>query len=108
MPKFIMDGTKILIMIVENLHFLRSLNYLAMSLNSMPKSFDLTCKKGYYPHFFNTANILDYVGPHTEPKFYGADFMSGDERGQFSAWFEGLRTKFLKIGRKCWRTARTT
>ena len=59
-PQLIMDGTKILSMIVENLYFLDSLNFLPMSLKSMPKLFDLTCKKGYYPHFFNTANNLDY------------------------------------------------
>jgi hypothetical protein len=68
-PNLIMDGTKILSMVVENLHFLDSLNYLPMCLKSMPKSFDLTCKKGYYPHIFNTANNLDYVGPHPETKF---------------------------------------
>jgi hypothetical protein len=62
-PQLIMDGTKILSMIVENLHFLDSLNFLPMSLKSMPKSFDLTCKKGYYPQFFNTAKNLEYMGP---------------------------------------------
>ena len=31
-----MDGTKILSMVVENLHFLDSLNYLRMSLKSRP------------------------------------------------------------------------
>ena len=87
MPKLIMDGTQILSMVVENLHFLNSINYLPMSLKSMPKSFDFTCKKGYYPHFFNTANNLDYVGPYPEPKFYGSDFMSREERTQFSAWY---------------------
>jgi hypothetical protein len=46
-----------------------------MSLKSMPKPFDLTCKKGYYPHFFNTAKNLDYVGPYPEPVFYGADYV---------------------------------
>jgi hypothetical protein len=40
--QLIMDGTKILSMIVENLHFLYSLNFLPMSLKIMPKSFDLT------------------------------------------------------------------
>jgi len=48
----------------------------------------ITCKKGYYPHFFNTANNLDYVGPYPEPKYYGPVFMSGDERTQFLAWYE--------------------
>jgi hypothetical protein len=50
-PQLVMDGVKILSMCVENLHFLDSVNDLPISLKSMPKSFDLTCKKGYYPHF---------------------------------------------------------
>ena len=70
-PELIKDGTKILIMSVEHLKFLDSLNFLPMSLKSTPKSFDLTCKKGYYTHFFNTAGNLDYVGPYPEPVFYG-------------------------------------
>ena len=94
-PQLIMDGSKILSMVVENLHFLDSLNYLPMSLKNMPKSFDLTCKKGHYPHFFNAANNLDYVGSHPELKFYGADFMSDDERTQFSAWYEGVKDKMF-------------
>jgi hypothetical protein len=72
-PKLIMDGSKIFSMVVENFHFLDSLNFLPISLKSMPKSFDLTCKKGYYPHFFNTANNLNYEGPYPEPEFYGAE-----------------------------------
>ena len=91
--QLIMDGTKILSVIVENLHFLDSLNFLPMSLKSMPKSFDFTCKKGYYPHFFNTANNLEYVGPYPEPKFYGAEYMSGDERAQFLEWYEEQNDK---------------
>jgi hypothetical protein len=73
-------------MVVENFHFFDSLNFLPMSLKSMPKSFDLTCKKGYYPHFFNTANNLNYEGPYPEPEFYGTD--SVDERAQFLEWYE--------------------
>ena len=44
--QLIMDGAKILSMVVENLQFLDSLNYLPMSLKSMPNSFDRTWKKG--------------------------------------------------------------
>ena len=83
-----MDGTKILSMVVENFFFLDSLNFLPMSLKSMPKSFDLTCKKGYYINFFNSAENLDYVGPYPKPKFYGADYMSSDERAQLLEWHE--------------------
>ena len=53
-------------MTVDHLHFLDSLNFLPMSLKNMPKSFDLTCDKGFYPHFFNMAKNLDYVGPYPE------------------------------------------
>jgi len=62
-------------MSVENFCFLHSLNFMPMGLKNMPKSFDLTCKKGYYPHFFYTAKNFDYVGPYPEPKYYWADFV---------------------------------
>jgi hypothetical protein len=54
-PQLIMNGSKILRMVVENVLLLDSPNYLPKSLNS---------KKRYYAHFFNTANNLDYVGAH--------------------------------------------
>jgi len=60
----------------------------------MPKSFDLTCK-GYCPHFFNTASNLNYVGPYSEPKFYGTGFMSVDERAQFMQWHQEQKGKLF-------------
>jgi hypothetical protein len=62
----------------------------------MPKSFDLTCKKGYYPHFFNTTKNLEYVGPYPDPKYYGVDYMSGEERAQFSDWYEEQKDKLFR------------
>jgi len=94
--QLIFDGTNIPSMVVENMHFLDSLNFLHTGLKSMPKSFDLSCKKGYYPHFFNTAENLDYVGPYPEPKYYGADYMSCDERARFLEWYEEQRQNFLQ------------
>jgi hypothetical protein len=64
-----------------------------MSLKSMPKSFDLTCRKGFYPHFFNTASNFNYVGAYPEPEFYGAEYMSADERAQFLEWHQGQEGK---------------
>jgi len=69
-----MDGSKILSMVVENFHFLDLLNYLPMSLKSMPISFDLTWKKGYYPHFFNTASNLNYVVFILNPNLWGRPY----------------------------------
>jgi len=93
-----MDGSKILSMVVDKFHYLDSLNYLPMSLKSIPKSFDLTCK-GYYPHFFNTASNLNYVGPYPEPEFYGADSMSAGERAQFMQWHHEQKGVIFQQGR---------
>jgi len=86
----IMDRSKILCMFVENLHYLDSLKFLPMSFNSMHKSFDLTCKKGYLPHFLTlpTIWIMWALIPNT---YYGADFMLGDDRSQFSTRYRGVK-----------------
>ena len=47
------------------------------------------------PHLFNTAKNLDYVGPHSEPKYYGADFMSGDECPQCLDCYEEQKDQIL-------------
>ena len=90
-----MDCSKILSIVLENLLFLDSLNYLPMSLKGISKSFNLTCKKRHYPHFFNTANNLDYVGSYPEPKLYGAHSVSVDERTQFLVWYKGVKDKIF-------------
>jgi hypothetical protein len=82
-------------MIFENLYFLDSLNFQPRSLESVPKSFDLTCKKVYYPHFYNTDNNLKYVGTSPEPKFQLTDYKSGDERAKFLEWYEEQNVKIF-------------
>jgi hypothetical protein len=62
----------------------------------MPTSFDLTCKKGYYPHIFNTASNLNYEGPYPEPLLNGADSTSVDERAQFLEWYEVQRGNLFR------------
>ena len=96
-----MDGTKILSISVENLQFLDSLIFMAMNLKSMPKPFDLTFKKSYYPHLFNMAKNLVYVGPYSEPNYYGAVFMSVMSDPRF---WHGIRSKtneFSTIRKNC-------
>ena len=72
-----MDDSKILSMVVENMQIIYSLKFLPMNLKSMPNSFDLTFKKGYYHHCINTANNFDYVGQYPKLQYYGSDCMSG-------------------------------
>jgi hypothetical protein len=45
---------------------------------------------------FNTADNLKYVGPYPEPKYCGADFMSGDERAQFLEWYQEQKDKTFR------------
>jgi hypothetical protein len=47
----VMDSLKILSMTVEHLTSFYSLNFIPVPLKSIAKSFGLSCKKGYYPHF---------------------------------------------------------
>jgi len=70
-----------------NIRVIDSLNFLPMKLAALPKAFGLTelCK-GYFPHFFNTREHQEYVGPYPDPKAYGADFMSTKDREDFLTW----------------------
>ena len=52
-------------------------------------------QEGALSSLFNTANNLEYVGPYPEPKFYGADYMSDDERVQFVEWYEEQKYKIV-------------
>lgn len=48
-----------------NLTFLDSLNFLPMKLAKIPEAFGLEeLSKGYFPHFFNTKEHQNYVGPY--------------------------------------------
>ena len=50
---------------------------------------------GLISPIFKTAKHLHYVGSHHAAKFYGAAFMSDDERAQFSAWYAGVEDKLF-------------
>ena len=90
--KIIYNGSKIMYMEVAkglNIRVLDSLNFLPMRLCALPKAFGLTelCK-GYFPHFLNTREHQQYVGPYPESKAYGANYMSTGDRVTFLKWHE--------------------
>ena len=72
----------------------------------MLKSFDLTCKKGYYPHFFNTVKNFDYVGPYTEPKFYVRTTRQLKSEPNFWTGMRSNNSKFSAISRSSWPTVK--
>ena len=88
--KIIYNGSKIMYMAVEeDLHIkvIDSLNFLPMKLSQSPRAFGLhELKKGWFPHYFNTRENQNYVGPYPDAKEYGYDFMSEKERSELVVW----------------------
>ena len=96
-PKTVLfNGTKLMYMEVGrglNLRFLDSLNFFPMKLAALPKAFGLTeCRKGHFPHLANEPRFWNYVGPHLDPSFYGADRMTPSDRDAFLDWHASVRT----------------
>ena len=71
----IMNGQKIMCLKVENVTLLNILSYLAMPIRNFPEAFGLTAEKSWYPHLFNTAENINYVGPAPDVSYYDVDRM---------------------------------
>ena len=97
-PTVIMNGTKILSMQALDLKFLDSYNYLPFALSKMPSAFGLTeLKKGYFPHFFNTEQNQNYVGPYPPASFYNPDDMTTAGRTAFYTWYQQQQGKIFNF-----------
>jgi hypothetical protein len=93
-PEIINNGQKIMTMTIKNcnLRFIDSFNFLPMGLAKLPKAFGLDCgSKGYFPHFFNTPDNQNYVGPVPDQRFYGSDTMSKQDKTNFEKWYHQQR-----------------
>lgn len=85
----IVNGAKILSIDLPQIKFIDSMNFFPMALSNFPKTFGLhELKKGFFPHFFNTVENQDYVGPIPEVKFYDPDGMSPSRKEEFLKWHE--------------------
>jgi hypothetical protein len=59
-----------------------------MRLANFPKTFGITeMKKGYYPHYFNTAENENYVGEMPPIDDFGCNSMGTNDRGNFIQWY---------------------
>ena len=90
-PFCIYNGTKIMYMQIEDykIRFIDSINFIQSRLADFPKTFGLTeMKKGYFPHFFNTPENQNYVGPIPDVKYYGAEQMMAGDRKKFLKWHQ--------------------
>lgn len=89
-PKIIMRGTKIILLEIDNIRFIDSINYLPMGLVKLPKAFDLSAsvKKGFFPHLFNTKDNRFYVGAMPDREYYCVDGMFTEDRLKFLQWYD--------------------
>jgi hypothetical protein len=60
---------------MENLVFLDSVSFLPRALHKLPETFGLHATKSWYPHYINTEENLDYVGPMPDIYYYVVDEM---------------------------------
>ena len=84
--------------------FLDSVSVLPCSLRKLPEAFGLVASKSCYPHYFNTEENLDYVGPIPNDSYYGANEMSESERRDFLPGTKFRKRKVLcLITDACWK-----
>ena len=69
--------------------------YLSMPLSKMPKAFELVeAAKGDFPHFFNTPENEDYIGPWPAKEYYTAlNKLQGSAREEFLHWHDEQKDK---------------
>ena len=70
------------------IRFIDSLSFLPMALSKLSSAFNLEEPKGWFCHYFNTAENAGYKGPMPESHFYGADKMMPKARADFMKWYE--------------------
>jgi len=75
-PQLIMNGLQIMCMTMVHLVFLCSVSFLPCVLRKLPEAFGLSASKSWYPHYFNTEENLNYVGPIPDVSCYGETEMS--------------------------------
>ena len=88
-PDQIVNGATILSMQVgAYLKFIDSMCFLQMALANFVDAFGLKeLKKGFFPHFFNTKDHEDYVGPLPAKDYYDPEGMKPKRRAEFMTWY---------------------
>ncbi|CAH3199085.1 unnamed protein product, partial [Porites evermanni] len=97
-PDQLVNGAKILSLSLAGLRFLDSLSFLPMPLAAFPKAFGLQeLKKGFFPHFFNTQDHQDYVGPIPAQDYYDPQGMSPARKEEFCKWHAERRAEHYEF-----------
>jgi len=89
-PEQVVNGAKIMSLSINagDIVFKDSLCFFQMPLANFPKAFGLVeQKKGFFPHFFNTPDHQDYVGPLPAKEHYDPQGMSTERAQEFERWY---------------------
>ena len=92
-PELIMNGFKIMCIKMEQLVFINIVSFLPCVLCNLPEAFGMSASKSWYPHYFNTVENLNYVGPISDISYYGGNEMREEERREFVDWYESQTTE---------------
>lgn len=84
----IANGTKIFRIKAGRYIFLDSVNYLCCPLSKLPGMFNIPEVKGWFPHFFNTFDNMNYIGAYPDKEYYSCDTMNKAERKIFLEWYQ--------------------
>ena len=69
------------------------MSFLPFPQSKLLEAFGLTARKSWYPHYINTKENLDYIGPNPDVSYYGAKEMSESERTEFLAWYKDQKAQ---------------
>lgn len=84
----IMNGSKLMRIKIGRYSFIDSLNFFSTALSKLPAMFSLeNNSKGFYPHFFNKPENLNYIGNLPDLKYYGIDNMKEADRAKLLDWY---------------------
>ncbi|XP_048583931.1 uncharacterized protein LOC116613862 [Nematostella vectensis] len=91
-PSVIFTGGKVMHLAVASLKIDMkcTLNFLQMPLASLPKAFGFqdVAQKGVFPHFFNTREHQNYVGPMPDLCYYDLKGMKEEDARAVSLWHQ--------------------
>lgn len=94
--KAVSNGCKLMLMQFRKfqIRFIDSISFMTLPLRVLPATFDIDeCKKGYFPHFFNTKQNQNYIGKIPPREYYGVAHFSKKELDKFDVWYDENKNK---------------
>ena len=77
---------------MEHIKFIDRICFLSFPLRKLSGASGLTAAKGWYPHYFNTEENMNYVGSIPDTSYYGIDEMSVGESAELLEWYGSQRS----------------